>query len=65
MKKDSKLVYFMKVEAFFNNDTEKARLWYTTPNPLLGEISPNQMIAIGREEKLNDFIDSSLEGNRP
>jgi uncharacterized protein (DUF2384 family) len=53
-----------KVVAFFK-DEEKARVWFATSNPLLGEISPNEMMMLGRHQKLIDFINNSLEGNRP
>ncbi len=50
------------VNRFFNNE-EKAKLWYNTENPLLGNISPSTMVKIGRIEKLKLFINHALEGN--
>jgi hypothetical protein len=35
---------------------EKVDLWFRTSNPLLGNVSPNQMIALDREDRLRDFI---------
>lgn len=55
----------IKILKFFNGNVDKAILWFETANPGLGNISPNDMIKIGREEKLNKFIDNCLEGNFP
>lgn len=52
------------VLGFFNGDEHKTRLWFETPNPLLGgEITPNTMIRVGREERLLSFIQTSLQEN--
>lgn len=61
----SDLVMDMKIKVlkFFKGDLDKAVLWFETENPNLGNVSPNLMIRIGREEKLNKFIDSCLEEN--
>jgi hypothetical protein len=48
------------VEGFFEKEPEKYKLWMTTDNPMLGDISPELMIAIGREEKLIKFIKHQL-----
>jgi hypothetical protein len=58
-----KQMCYDKVNGFFK-DEEKTKLWMETNNPLLGEISPIQMMQLGRYQKLMQFIDSSLEGNR-
>lgn len=50
---------------FFNQDMKKTTAWFGAPNPLLGEVSPNQMLEMGRHEKLLKFIESQLEGNVP
>lgn len=39
--------------------------WFTTPNPLLGNVSPWAMIKAGRGEKLCKWIDNQLEENAP
>lgn len=39
-----------------NNDIAKTSLWFRTPNPLLGEVTPRDMIRMGRYEKLKKFI---------
>ena len=40
----------------FGEDINKARGWFNTPNPLLGGVSPLDMIILGRGEKLEKFI---------
>lgn len=49
--------------AEFFNDREKTILWFSTPNPLLGDISPRNMIKIGRFHKLLKFIQTALNEN--
>lgn len=51
------------VANFFNGDAEKTKSWFKTENPMLGGISPNEMIARGRIEKLKEFIDTQLQSN--
>jgi len=52
------------VNTFFN-DEKKTTVWMNTPNPLLGNQEPVEMIFAGRTEKLVNFIDSQLGGNLP
>ena len=52
------------VAQFFAGDLEKTALWFTLPNPLLGNVSPRDMIRYGRYETLRDFIHTSLSENR-
>ncbi len=49
---------------FFDSDLERAILWFATPNPLLGDVSPNYMMIVGRADKLLSFIEDQLELNR-
>lgn len=51
------------VEGFFK-DQEKTLLWFTIPNPLLGEMSPRDMIRVGRFRKLLNFIQTALDENQ-
>lgn len=53
---------FTRVREFFDHDG-KAALWMGTPNPLLGDVSPNDMLAAGREEKLLRFVVGALAEN--
>jgi hypothetical protein len=51
------------VAQFFSGDAAKTALWFKTKNPLLGDISPRDMIRYGRYEKLRRFIMNALEDN--
>ncbi len=48
------------VFGFFDSDT-KTKLWFTTPNPMLGNITPREMIRSGRYAKLLRFITDAME----
>lgn len=52
------------VAQFFTGDVHKTELWFRLPNPLLGNVSPRDMIRYGRYETLRDFIYTSLAENR-
>ena len=47
----------------FDGDIEKTALWFQTPNPLLGDISPRDMIRYGRYKRLLKFIVEAKEAN--
>jgi hypothetical protein len=49
---------------FFAGNEEKTDLWFSTPNPLLGGISPGKMIALGREDRLLRFVQDQLAENQ-
>ena len=53
------------VAQFFGGDVGKTALWFRTRNPLLGDISPRDMIRFGRYAKLRQFVMDALEENRP
>jgi len=46
------------------NDLDKTTLWFKTRNPMLGNVSPSDMIKEGRIDKVLDFIDVSLDENK-
>lgn len=46
------------------NDHDKTVLWFRVSNPLLGGMSPRDMIRVGRFRKLLKFIQTALEENR-
>ena len=50
--------------AEFFDDSKKASLWFRTPNPLLGNITPIEMIRMGRIKKLLNVIQTAIEENR-
>jgi hypothetical protein len=48
----------------FFEDESRTILWFQTPNPLLGNITPKEMIMRGRFRKLLQFIQTALEENK-
>lgn len=52
------------VAEHFGGDAEKTALWFSTENPMLGNIAPRDMIKVGRYNKLYKFILNALSGNR-
>ncbi len=56
----------INVAEFFTTvkgDCSKAKLWFRTPNPLLGELAPVDMLMLGMEKKLIHFIQEQLLEN--
>jgi len=56
---------YNKVCGFFKDDERKTWLWFNTENPLLGGVSPWDMICRGRGEKLLKFVTTSIDENFP
>jgi hypothetical protein len=52
------------VAEHFKGDKEKTALWFTTLNPLLGNIAPRDMIRFGRYKKLFKFVLNAISENR-
>ncbi len=48
----------------FFQDERKTMFWFQTPNPLIGNISPKEMIRRGRFRKLLEFIQTALDENK-
>ena len=44
------------VAEYFNGDVQKVGLWFELPNPMLGNISPRNMIRGGRYKRLLNFV---------
>jgi hypothetical protein len=44
------------VAQFFDGSAEKTALWFTTKNPMLGDMTPRDMIRFGRYDKLRRFV---------
>ncbi len=44
------------VAEFFSGDAQKVGLWFEIANPLLGNVSPRNMIRIGRYKRLLNFV---------
>lgn len=49
---------------FFEGDEAKTDAWFATSNPMLGDISPNAMVIIGRDDRLLEFVRNALEENK-
>ncbi len=58
-------VAYQLVSEFFEGDDVKTDLWFILPNPMLGDISPGDMISLGRSEKLLRWVVQSLAENPP
>jgi hypothetical protein len=48
------------VAQMFDGDAEKAVAWFKARNPMLGDVSPREMIRLGRYERLRKFIVNAL-----
>ena len=48
----------------FQGDEDKTVAWFKARNPLLGDISPRDMIRLGRYERLRRFIINALIARR-
>ena len=44
----------------FDGDTDKTLSWFRARNPLLGDVSPKDMIRLGRYERLRTFIINAM-----
>lgn len=51
------------VAEFFEGDIPKTAQWFIIPNPLLGNLSPRDMIRLGRYKKLLKFIQTAVSEN--
>lgn len=51
------------VSGFFSGNADKVALWFATSNPLLGGLSPDDMLALRRERKLLKFVQQAIEEN--
>lgn len=49
-----------QVVGFFEGGGAKTALWFRLPNPLLGDVSPRDMIRYGRYAKLQEFVVEAL-----
>jgi len=51
------------VAEYFEGDVRKTSIWFNTPNPALGEISPRDMIRFGKYVRLNKFVQQARQAN--
>ena len=49
------------VAEFFGGNAQKVGLWFEIANPMLGNVSPRDMIRIGRYKRLLNFVVSARE----
>ena len=54
----------LNLVAEYFNDAEKTVLWFQVSNPLLGNMTPRDMIRLGRFKKLLKFIQTALDENQ-
>lgn len=52
------------VAKVFGGDAEKTVAWFKARNPLLGDVSPRDMIRLGRYERLRKFIINAMLNTR-
>jgi hypothetical protein len=57
-------VLFNRVAEYYQGDVYKTNLWFNIQNPMLGNISPKDMIRLGRYKKLYNFVTQSIEENK-
>lgn len=48
------------VAGIFDGDVYKTALWFKEKNPLLGDVSPRDMVRLGRYDRLRRFIVSAI-----
>jgi predicted nucleotidyltransferase len=53
------------VAQFFASDVRKTALWFRTRNPMLGQMSPVEMIRLGRFDRLRRFVMDALADQMP
>ncbi len=53
------------VAQFFEGNQNKTNLWFTLPNPMLGNIAPRELIRVGQYKKLYKFVINALSENQP
>ena len=52
------------VAEHFHGEVKKPALWFTTLNPLLGNVTPRDMIRFGRYKKLFKFVVTAIAENK-
>lgn len=50
---------------YFEGDTTKTAEWLTTPNALLADQTPIQLVKQGDIDRLKSFISNALNGDKP
>jgi hypothetical protein len=50
------------VACVFDGDVERTVAWFKTRNPMLGDVTPRDMIRLGRFERLSKYIAAAMLG---
>lgn len=53
------------VVEFFDGNTDKAQIWMKAYNPMLGGVTPEFMIRIGRSSRLLKWVRHAISENKP
>lgn len=56
---------FARVRKLMDWDAEKTSLWFRTPNPMLGGVTPDWMLEHDRAMRLRQFIDEAEKMSEP
>ena len=64
VKQSAKIRLLMSYLNGFYGSSKKANKWLEVPNPLLGNVSPKDMIRVGRLDKLIKFVETELAENQ-
>lgn len=48
------------VAGIFEGDGAKTALWFRMKNPMLGDVSPRDMVRLGRYDRLRKFVESAI-----
>ena len=53
-----------RVAALFEGDVQKTALWFRTANPMLGNVSPRDMLRMNRYKRLTKFVAEAEQGRK-
>lgn len=53
-----------RVAALFDGDVQKTALWFRTPNPMLGDLSPRDMLRMNRFKRLYKFVSEAEQARK-
>ena len=53
-----------RVAALFEGDLQKTALWFRTSNPMLGDVSPKDMLRMNRFKRLAKFVAEAEQGRK-
>ena len=51
------------VRQFFGGNQKKTKTWMETKSPHFGDLSPKELIALGKESKVEEFLSKAKENN--